>query len=189
MIQPQVLTTIAAQAGLPGTGFLARFLYARPVSKVGRRKIGRAGRPRRSSRPRGRREGSRDRHGRLARRQPAVLTLTEDARAEFERIEAAVEPTLAGDGELACWSIGEPSTSGAVARIAGIMHLAEHGADDGAAQVGRRGDDQGRRADRRVLQGERDQRVRRDGHRPGHSRRGLPGGAHPPPPLRRGVRA
>jgi hypothetical protein len=62
---------------------------------------------------------------------PAVLTLTPDAEREVRRIEAAVEPTLAGDGELASspglveW--GSKYAGGVVVRIAGLLHLAEHG--------------------------------------------------------------
>ncbi len=39
MIQPSVLSSIAAQREFRGRGFLARILYAIPTSKVGRRKI------------------------------------------------------------------------------------------------------------------------------------------------------
>jgi replicative DNA helicase len=39
MIQPEVLNAIAANRQFRGRGFLARILYAWPVSKVGRRKI------------------------------------------------------------------------------------------------------------------------------------------------------
>ena len=39
MIQPSVLTAIAAHREFRGRGFLARILYASPVSKVGHRKI------------------------------------------------------------------------------------------------------------------------------------------------------
>ena len=39
MIQPQVLARIAANDEFRGRGFLARILYAFPVSKVGRRRI------------------------------------------------------------------------------------------------------------------------------------------------------
>ena len=42
-----------------------------------------------------------------------------------------MEPTLAGDGELATLADWGAKFVGAVARIAGILHLAEHGADTG----------------------------------------------------------
>ena len=40
MIQPEVLSIIAAQRVFRGRGLLARFLYAMPVSRVGQRQIG-----------------------------------------------------------------------------------------------------------------------------------------------------
>ena len=40
MIQPAVLRTIALRQDFRGRGLLARFLYARPVSRVGHRRIG-----------------------------------------------------------------------------------------------------------------------------------------------------
>ena len=58
----------------------------------------------------------------------AVLTLTEDARQEFERIAAEIELTLGAEGELALLVDRGSKYAGAIARIAGILHLAEHGA-------------------------------------------------------------
>jgi replicative DNA helicase len=40
MIQPAMIDTIAARQDFRGRGLLARFMYARPVSRVGHRKIG-----------------------------------------------------------------------------------------------------------------------------------------------------
>ena len=57
--------------------------------------------------------------------------LTETAQTTIQAIEAAVEPTLAGDGELAALADWGAKYVGAVARIAGIIHLAEHGPDRG----------------------------------------------------------
>jgi replicative DNA helicase len=50
-------------------------------------------------------------------------------------IESAVEPTLGGDGELASLADWGAKYVGAVARIAGILHLAEHGADTGPREA------------------------------------------------------
>ena len=47
----------------------------------------------------------------------------------------AVEPTLAGDGELAPLADWGAKYVGAVARIACILHLAEHGADKGRRET------------------------------------------------------
>jgi hypothetical protein len=62
---------------------------------------------------------------------PAILTLSRTAQEAMQTIEAAVEPTLAGDGELAPLADWGAKYVGAVARIVGILHLAEHGAEKG----------------------------------------------------------
>jgi replicative DNA helicase len=49
----------------------------------------------------------------------------------MEDIEEAIEPTLADDGELAVLKDWGSKYAGVIARIAGILHLAEHGADAG----------------------------------------------------------
>ena len=49
------------------------------------------------------------------------------AQQAMQQIEAAVEPTLAGDGELAPLADWGAKYVGAIARIAGILHLAQHG--------------------------------------------------------------
>ena len=51
---------------------------------------------------------------------PAVLMLTPTAHEAIQAIEAAVEPTLADDGELATLKDWGSKYVGAVARIAGI---------------------------------------------------------------------
>jgi len=131
MIQPAVLNIVAANRQFRGRGFLARILYSCPVSRVGRRMIA---------------PSSPDSYvvqcyeravGNLAdgmagwRGDPAILTLTPAAQQEIQKIEAEVEPTLAGDGELAPLADWGAKYVGAVARIAGIIHLAEHGAEFG----------------------------------------------------------
>jgi replicative DNA helicase len=131
MIQPVVLAAIAARQDFRGRGLLARFLYARPVSKVGHRRIGT---PVDSKVQAAYHDAVKDLATGMAAwdgDNRAVLTFTEDARREFERIEAAVEPSLAKDGELALLVDWGAKYAGAVARIAGIIHLADHGAGAG----------------------------------------------------------
>jgi replicative DNA helicase len=131
MVQPVVLTAIAANREFRGRGLLARFNYAFPVSRVGHRKIA----PARvdpdveenyeaalTELAEGMAEWQSD---------PAVLTLTPAAQKAIQEIEAAVEPTLAGEGELAALADWGAKHVGAIARFAGIVHLAEHGADAG----------------------------------------------------------
>lgn len=129
MIQPAVLRAIAANPQFRGRGLLARFLYAYPVSKVGHRIIG--ARPV----PEDVETAYRETVEKLATGMagwvgdPAILTLTEDAHQAFLAIETTIEPTLAGDGELAALADWGSKYAGAVARIAGILHLAQHGSE------------------------------------------------------------
>ncbi|KMO79884.1 MULTISPECIES: YfjI family protein [Mycolicibacterium] len=131
MIQPHVLSAAGRNAEFRGRGLLARFLYAFPVSKVGRRKIA----------PEPVDEAIRDDYETAVQElaagmaewhsDPAVLTLTEAARNAMECIEAAVEPTLADGGELATLADWGAKYVGAIGRIAGLLHLAKHGSDTG----------------------------------------------------------
>ncbi len=131
MIQPAVLSAIAANREFRGRGFLARILYACPVSKVGRRTIAA---PPVDPDTQKRYEGV---VVRLASEMAGcggdrvLLTLTPSAQQAIQMIETSVEPTLAGDGELATLADWGAKYVGAVARIAGILHLAEHGVPPG----------------------------------------------------------
>lgn len=132
MIQPEVLRIIASQRQFRGRGLLARFLYALPVSKVGNRLVAAAAPvPTETS----------TEYGafmvRLARGlvdwlgDPAILTLTPQAQTAVTRIEADIEPMLRDDGQLGALKDWGAKYVGAVVRIAGILHLAHLGPDDG----------------------------------------------------------
>ena len=60
-----------------------------------------------------------------------MLMLGEKAKEAITMIERAVEPTLAGDGELASLADWGAKYVGAIARLTGILHLALHGPDNG----------------------------------------------------------
>jgi replicative DNA helicase len=131
MIQPTVLDAIAANREFRGRGFLARFLYAYPLSKVGRREI---------APPPVNAEIQHNYAATLTKLasglagwagDPAVLMLSDQAEEAITAIERAVEPTLADDGELASLADWGAKYVGAVARIAGILHLGQHGPDKG----------------------------------------------------------
>lgn len=131
MIQPALLSAIAANREFRGRGFLARILYACPVSKVGRRTIAAppvdlAIEKRYEAVVAELASGMAGWGG-----DPAVLTPTQTAQQAMQTIEAAVEPALAWDGELASLADWGAKYVGAVARIAGILHLAEHGSAKG----------------------------------------------------------
>jgi hypothetical protein len=134
MIQPEVLKSIAAQKGFRGRGLLARFLYAMPVSRVGRRKIAT------SPMPENVLSAYKSHIDALASGltgwagDPGVLMLTTKAREAIELIQAAVEPTLADEGALGALKDWGSKFVGTIARIAGIIHLTEHGSDAGLAR-------------------------------------------------------
>lgn len=127
MIQRSVLAAIAGNGDFRGRGFLARILFSVPVSKVGSRKIAADPVPENV-------EAAYNATVRALAEQmvkwsgdPAVLTLTDRAEEAVRTIETIVEPTLAGDGELAHMADWGSKYVGAITRIAGILHLAEHG--------------------------------------------------------------
>ena len=127
MIQPDVLSSIAAHHEFRGRGFLARILYSYPVSKVGHRES--VASPVDSGVQRRYNETVAELAFTMAGwlSDPAVLTLTPDAHEAITAIMAEIELTLAGDGELAPLADWGGKYVGAIARIAGILHLAELG--------------------------------------------------------------
>ena len=62
---------------------------------------------------------------------PAILTLSDTAHQAVISLEESVEPSLAGAGELASLADWGSKYVGAVARMAGILRLSEHGPDKG----------------------------------------------------------
>jgi hypothetical protein len=132
MVQPRIIEAIAANRDFVGRGLLARFLYATPVSKVGFRVS--------DATPVCENTEAQYSHWikKLASDMagwagdPAVLMLDERAEGRVRKIQDDVEPALVGDGDLASpASLSEWGGKyvGAVVRIAGLLHLAEHGAN------------------------------------------------------------
>lgn len=129
MIQREVLTSIAGRNQFRGRGLLARFLYSFPKSYVGNRNF--------ASTPvsEATQGAYRERLGELAERfyrlggadVPAVLSMTPSGQRAIELQGAAVERMLAADGELGLLTDWGAKYVGAVARIAGVVHLANHG--------------------------------------------------------------
>lgn len=124
-VQPEVLRDIASMPGFRGKGLLARILFAVPENTVGRRKIGADPVPA---------EVSEAYAASLTAlvltlaewTDPAVLPLTPDANERVLDIERAVEPRLAPGGawgHIVDWGA---KYTGAVVRLAGLIHLAEH---------------------------------------------------------------
>ncbi|MGH8880949.1 MAG: YfjI family protein, partial [Stackebrandtia sp.] len=124
-VQPDVLRDIATMPGFRGRGLLARILFAVPENTVGRRRIGADPVPAEVF----------DRYrthlttlvASLAEgTDPAVLVLTPEANNRVLAIEEAVEPRLAPGGEWAHIVDWGSKYTGAVVRLAALLHLAGH---------------------------------------------------------------
>ncbi|GAB1694294.1 hypothetical protein KRM28CT15_60970 [Krasilnikovia sp. M28-CT-15] len=124
-VQPEVLRDIAGMPGFRGLGLLARILFAVPENTVGHRKIGADPIPAKVAA---------DYHDNLkslvldlaAKTETVVLVLSPEANAMVLDIERQVEPRLAPGGawgHIVDWG---SKYTGAVVRIAGLLHLAEH---------------------------------------------------------------
>ena len=130
MIQPSVLENIGRNVQFRGRGLLARFLYAAPTSYVGSRKANSA------PVPDDVRTAYADHLGRLVLDlagwvgDPVTISLTAGAQTGVVKILEATEKELGDGGPLAAsaalreWG---SKYAGAVVRIAGLLHLAEHG--------------------------------------------------------------
>ena len=132
-VQPDVVAGLASVPGFRGRGLLGRFLYSLPRSRVGRREVD----PPPVSSPV--RDEYCEKVTALLRLVPAVdsagdpiehvLHLSDEARGHLTRFAAWLEPRLAGAGELAEVADWASKLVGAVARIAGLLHLADHAGD------------------------------------------------------------
>jgi hypothetical protein len=128
-VQPDVIRGLSEQASMKGCGFLARFLYGLPESRVGRRAIG--ARPVPSGVSTGfhgtmlalwRLTGAVDHKGQPA---PHWLKFSPVADAALQHFERWLEPQLAPGEELSYLAGWGSKLAGAVARIAGVLHMAE----------------------------------------------------------------
>ena len=128
-VQPEVLRAIAALPGFRGRGLLARILYSVPPDMIGQRKIGE---PAIS-------QAVRDAYCEAIRSMtitlaewtdPVVLMLSPGAAGLLLGAERDIEPRLDRDtGDLAGIVDWAAKHIGAVARIAGLLHLAAHPQD------------------------------------------------------------
>ncbi|MFJ4985088.1 YfjI family protein [Streptomyces sp. NPDC088732] len=125
-VQPTVLDGMAKIKGAKGRGLLGRFLYSLPESLLGRRKI--------LPDPVPDEVAATYHHNVVALTlaladwtDPAVLQLTPDADSVIQEFQGRIEPKLAARGgslgHVADWA---SKLTGAVVRIAGLLHLAEH---------------------------------------------------------------
>lgn len=130
-VQPEVLESIGQIKGADGRGLLARFLYAQPESLVGRRNLTPQLIPDDVAATYAQHLGG------LAMAMngwtdPALLTLTPEADAVMLAYQKVTESRIGKGGALAAVVKWASKRDGAVARIAGLLHLATH--PDGAWQ-------------------------------------------------------
>ncbi|MFJ3101800.1 YfjI family protein [Streptomyces sp. NPDC086835] len=124
-VQPEVLESIGQIKGADGRGLLARFLYAQPESLVGRRNLTPELIPDDVAATYAQRLGG------LAMAMngwtdPALLTLTPEADAVMLAYQKVTESRIGKGGALAAVVKWASKRDGAVARIAGLLHLATH---------------------------------------------------------------
>ncbi|MEV6353463.1 YfjI family protein [Streptomyces hydrogenans] len=127
-VQPDVLDAIGQIKGADGRGLLARFLYSKPESLVGYRNLT----PELLSPETAGTYAQKLGHLALtlaAWTEPVALTLTPEADAVLLAYQRVTESRLRKDGPL--WPIinWASKRDGAVARIAGLLHLATHPED------------------------------------------------------------
>jgi len=129
-VQPEVMRGLIQKPGFRGRGLLARFLFTLPLSIIGRRKINPV--PMSMQVRTAYRQNIRAfltmAAGTNDNGEPAAYALRLDPKAqrEFEHFREENEPQLAEHGELGMIQDWGSKLPGAVARMAGILHLAEN---------------------------------------------------------------
>jgi replicative DNA helicase len=135
-VQPEVLRAIADRPGFRGRGLLARFLYALPLSPLGRRAI--APPPVATEVQRLYGENLQALVRSLVEwTDPAILTLSPEAAEGVVKLETAIEPRLGPGGDLAPVADWASKLVGQLVRVAALVHLATHLRDGWARDLGR----------------------------------------------------
>lgn len=131
VVQPQIVQSMGERRAFRGNGMLERFLYVLPASKLGYRTLDTCPVP----------DGVRTAYGQAMRalldiqprldqrgqEQPQILTLAPDALSLFQKLRSAIETELRPGGKLhGCQGWGG-KLPGYALRLAGLLHVAEHG--------------------------------------------------------------
>jgi replicative DNA helicase len=128
MVQPVVVAKLVSDTEMTGRGLLARFLYATPPSLVGRRRTGRSVPPIPAHIAAAYHERVHALAVELAAwTDPAQLTFTPSALDVLDGYEADVEARMGPGGDLAVTGPWAGKLVGNTVRLAGILHLADHG--------------------------------------------------------------
>jgi DNA polymerase-1 len=138
-VQPDVIQGLAEDASMKGRGFLGRFLYSLPKSSVGHREIAAPAASaavvalyERSMRALWNCDYSSASEETDA---PHILRFSPESDEVLQAFERQLEPKLSPDGEYASMGGWANKLSGAVARIAGILHLCKHAEEGFAVHV------------------------------------------------------
>jgi|CXWL01.1.fsa_nt_gi hypothetical protein len=129
-VQPSVLAGLAGKAGFRGRGLLGRFAYSLPVNNMGRRMIEPPPLPQEVADAFKRNlqallalPFSQDEQGKV---RTELLKLSPEAAHRVTEFEAWVEPQLADHGDLGAMTDWAGKLVGLAARIAGLLHMAQH---------------------------------------------------------------
>lgn len=124
-VQPEVLREAARMPGFEDRGLMARFLFTLPTSRVGFRNPSPAAVPGAVKAAYGRKVAGLV-HTMHHRTEATVLELTAEARARVVALEAEREPRLGPGGEWEPILNWANKWTGAVVRIAGLLHMARY---------------------------------------------------------------
>jgi hypothetical protein len=125
-IQPDILRGLTQKPGFRGRGLLGRFLYAVPKTNIGHRRI----KPPEHVTARYKREVTALSALPIPPETVPALLLDAEAGRIFEEFQARLEPRLAEGAELGHISDWAGKLAGAVARIAGLLHMAANKGTD-----------------------------------------------------------
>lgn len=126
VVQPDVLRGMIEKPSFRGRGLLGRFLYSMPESKLGRRNTAPPPVPETV-----RYEYRNAVRALLSQRSaawagPSLIRFSTSAWTELAAFQQWLEPQLAPDGTLGTMNDWAGKLGGAVVRIAGLLHLADH---------------------------------------------------------------
>lgn len=131
-VQPDVIQGLREQSSMRSRGFLARFLYAMPASRVGARAVC----PRPVSGPAKTSYDHRvtelwktepDTDEDTGRSKPYSLHFSKEADGELQEFERWLEPQLAEGERLSSLAGWANKAAGAAVRLSGVLHLADYG--------------------------------------------------------------
>jgi hypothetical protein len=128
-VQPDVLQGLAGRPGFRGRGLIGRSLYSIPKDTLGRRTVRPKPVPANVEKTYNEKltsllELAKDLP--VEERAAEVLRFGPEAQDEMEAFLGWIEPRLAEDGELGDMTDWAGKLAGAVARIAGILHMLDH---------------------------------------------------------------